>query len=299
MRERRVKESIVSIVRSATEQDSIKDALGMLPMNDIIRKRDKVVITPNWVGSKAPETATVVGPLTLQALIRCVKEYQPREIVIATGSGGDTKQVFHQVGYDRIIEEEKVTFIDLNYGPYVDLELEHDVIPNTKINQLIYNMDVLISFTQLKQHEEATMSASIKNVAMGWPPGEVHGFPKKNLGIHKDLHGFIAAMAKKLPIDLAIISADKTMIGTGPNNGIAVDTKGLVIASTDAIAADTVGARLLGFKPQAIHYLYSLYQDKIGEEDIENMMIRGLPLEEAERVFSMAAYGREIVVDKK
>jgi hypothetical protein len=55
---------------------------------------------------------------------------------------------------------------------------------------------------------------------MGWPPAEIHGFPKKELGIHKDLHGFIAAMAKKLPIDLAIISADKSMIGTGPNNGI-------------------------------------------------------------------------------
>ncbi|MDD3174687.1 MAG: DUF362 domain-containing protein, partial [Herbinix sp.] len=118
-------------------------------------------------------------------------------------------------------------------------------------------------------------------------------------GIHKDLHGFIAAMAKKLPIDLAIISADKTMIGTGPSDGIAVDTKGLIIASTDPVAADTIGARLLGFLPQAIQYLYTLYNCNIGEADLKNMIIRGLPIEEAEKIFSMAAYGREIILDKK
>ncbi|HWT74073.1 MAG TPA: DUF362 domain-containing protein [Mobilitalea sp.] len=299
MKNRRVSDAIVSIIRSDTEQASIKDALDLLPMNKIIKPGDQVVITPNWVGAKMPESATVVGPKTLQALIQYVKSFQPKEIVIATGSGEDTVKVFHQVGYDKIIEEEQVRFVDLNYGPYVDLDLDHAIIPKTKINQLIDQMDVLISFTQLKQHEEATMSASIKNVSMGWPPAEIHGFPKKQLGIHKDLHGFITAMAKKLPIDLAIISADKAMIGTGPNNGIAVDTQGLIIASTDPVAADTIGARLLGFLPQAIQYLYTLYQDGIGEAEVKKMTFKGLPLAEAERIFSMAAYGREIILDKK
>lgn len=92
---------------------------------------------------------------------------------------------------------------------------------------------------------------------------------------------------------------DKTMIGTGPNNGVAVDTKGLIIASTDPIAADTIGARLLGFRPQAIHYLYKLYNNHIGEADIDKMTLKGLPLDEAEKIFSMAAYGKEIVLDKK
>lgn len=298
MRERKVTEPIVSIARSSNEQASIKDALELLPMKAILHKGDRVVITPNWVTAKPPSTACVVGSGTLKTLIRYIKQFDPGNITIATGSGQDTKEVFHQVGYDEIIEEEQVRFIDLNYGPYTELELEHPVIPVTKINRLIEEVDVLVSFCQLKQHEEATISASIKNIAMGWPPAEIHGFPKKELGIHKDLHGFIAAMAKKLPIDLAIISADKSMIGTGPNNGIAVDTKGLIIASTDPVAADTVGARLLGFKPQAIHYLYTLYQSNIGEADIKKIRFQGVPLVEAERIFSMAAYGREIILDR-
>lgn len=82
-------------------------------------------------------------------------------------------------------------------------------------DKVIKEADVIISFTQLKYHEEATVTASIKNIAMGYPPASVHGFLKKQTGIHEDLHGFIRSFAKKVPIDLAIISLDKAMIGTG------------------------------------------------------------------------------------
>ena len=299
MRERKIKRPIVSITRNKIEQQSMVECLDLLPVGEIIHEHDKVVITPNWVANKPPCTGTVVGPDTLRSIIQYVKKFKPREIVIATGSGGgQTREIFETVGYEKIIREEEVTFIDLNYGPYIELELGHHIIKKTKINNLLEDMDVLISFTQLKQHEEATISGAIKNIALGWPPAEIHGFPKKNLGIHEDLHGFIVAMAKKIPIDLSIISVDKAMIGTGPTEGIAVNTEGLIIASTDPVAADTIAARLLGFLPQAVQYIYTLYLNKLGEADPKKMELKGLPLEEAEKIFSMAAYGQEIVLDK-
>ena len=299
MRQRKVAEPIVSISTNKSEQKSIVEALELLPINKIIKGESKVVITPNWVKASPPSTGTVVGPETLRELIKYVKTFNPREIVIATGSGGDdTKKVFSTIGYDRIIQEEGVKFIDLNYGPYMQLELDHNIITSTEINNLLEDTDVLISFTQLKQHEEATMSGSIKNIALAWPPGEIHGFPKKQLGIHEDLHGFIVAMAKRIPIDIAIISADKGMVGTGPSDGKAVNTEGLIIASTDPVAADAVGARLLGFLPQGVQYIYALHRAKVGEADPNNMTLRGIALEEAEKIFSVAAYGQEIMLDK-
>jgi len=299
VRDRKIKEPIVSITRNRIEQQSIIEGLELLPVSKIINKGDKVVITPNWVKAKPAYTGTVVGPETLRELIQYVKRFNPREIVVATGSGGDdTIKVFETIGYDKIIADEGIKFIDLNYGPYTELNLDHNIINKTKINNLIEDMDVLISFTQLKHHEEATISASIKNIALGWPPAEIHGFPKKQTGIHEDLHGFIIAMAKKVPIDLAIISVDKGMIGTGPSDGKAVNTEGLIIASTDPVAADAIGSRLLGFLPQAVQYIYTLYRDKLGEADPKNMTLKGITLEEAEKIFSMAAYGQEIVLDK-
>ncbi len=299
MRTRKVKTPIVTIMKDASEESSLMKALDLLPMTDIIKKGDRVVITPNWVNNNMPNTGTVVGPQTLQSLIRYLKKFNPSKITIATGSGGAaTPQVMTTVGYNKIIEEEQVEFIDLNYGPYIDMELDHHIVPITKINKLIEDLDVLISFTQLKHHEEATMSAGIKNIALGWPPAEVHGFPKKSLGIHEELHDFITAMGKKIPIDLTIVSADKAMIGTGPSSGKAVDSPGLIIAGTDPVAVDTIGARFLGFLPQAINYLYRLYKEGIGEAKPENMKLLGYNLEEAERLFSLLAYEQEIIMDK-
>ncbi|KXZ39509.1 Uncharacterized conserved protein, DUF362 family [Alkalithermobacter thermoalcaliphilus JW-YL-7 = DSM 7308] len=296
---RRIVEPIVSITKAHNESDSLKEALDLLPMTEIIKPNDTVVITPNWVKSNMPSTGTVVGPSTLRSLIKYIKNFNPSKIYIATGSGGDpTPKVMKDVGYDKVINDENVEFVDLNYGPYVTLDLDHHIITNTKINKILTELDVLISFTQLKQHEEATMSAGIKNIALGWPPAEIHGFPKKNLGIHDDLHGFIVAMAKKIPIDLTIVSTDKAMVGTGPSDGKPVDTNGLIIAGTDPVAVDTIGARLLGFLPQAVQYLYSLYNQNIGEAKPENMKLKGIPLKEAELIFSKSAFNFEIALDK-
>ncbi|WP_184308155.1 DUF362 domain-containing protein [Anaerosolibacter carboniphilus] len=299
-KERRVKEPIVALMKDRYEERSIINALELLPMDQIIKAGDVVVITPNWVKAKFPYTGTVVGPHTLQKLIQYIKTKNPKKIYIATGSGGDpTPKVMKAVGYDQIIQEEEVEFLDLNYGPYTELDLANGTVSSTKINKLIEEMDVLISFTQLKHHEEATVSAGIKNIALGWPPAEIHGFPKKDLGIHEDLHGFIVAMAKKIPIDLTIISADKTMIGTGPSDGKAVDTPGLIIAGTDPVATDTIGARLLGFLPQAVQYIYTLYKEGVGAAQPEKMVLRGITLEEAENIFSQAAYDQKIALDKE
>lgn len=291
MRSRKVKEPYVAITKAFTESKSLEKALDMLPIDRVIEKGDTVIITPNWVNDKGPKTGAVVGPKTLKTLIEYVKSKEPSKIYIATGSGGGkTPDIMTKVGYDKVISEENVEFIDLNYGPYVNLQLDHHIIKSTPINKIIDEADVIISFTQLKNHEEATITASIKNIAMGWPPAEIHGYPKKNTGIHEDLHGFIRAFANKVPIDLAIVSCDKAMVGTGPSSGKSVDTPGLIIASTDPVAADAVGARLLGFLPQAVAYLYGLYNDKVGEARVEKMDIKGLDIQEAEKIFSKAAY---------
>ncbi|MBS4537789.1 DUF362 domain-containing protein [Clostridium sp. D2Q-11] len=299
MRTRKVRESIVAIEKDNKEINSLEKCLRHLPLERIINENDRVVITPNWVKSKLPNTATVVGPETLDKLIKLLKKYNPGEIIVATGSGGDeTPKVMNYVGYDKVIKDNNVKFIDLNYGPYTEIEINHNNPSKTKINNILENMDVLVSFTQLKMHEEATMSAGIKNIALGWPPAEIHGFPKKDLGIHEDLHGFISAITERIPIDLTIISADKVMIGTGPSDGRAIDTNGIIVAGTDPISTDTIGARMLGFLPQAINYLYKLHKMGIGEAELKNVNLKGIPLEEIEREFSLKAYNKEVILDK-
>ena len=299
MRKRRIPEAKVAITKNRDESKAVAEALDLLKINKEINARDIVVITANWVSAMQPETADVVGNVTLKGIIEYVRSCNPVRIVVAAGSGGgDTLTVMKKIGYDKIIEETQAEFVDLNEGPFTEIKINHRKPASTKLNRLIDEMTFHISFTQLKIHEEATMSASIKNMALSWPPSTEHGAPKKDTGIHDDLHGFIAEMTRHIPIDLSIVSASPAMVGTGPHNGFAIHSD-MVICGTDPVAADTIGARLLGFKPQAVHYLYTLMNDKAGETDTDRIEMPGIPLAEAEKYFSESVFKtREVVVDR-
>ena len=297
MRDRRRNSPDVAITKSNDEILAINECFELLNATSLINSNDVVVITPNWVQQQKAETGIVVGPESLRAILQFVKKQNPKRIVVATGSGQkETSEIMKFSGFDKIIETEGVEFVDLNHGPFIRVNLNHNTIKSTNLNHLFEEMTFLISYTQLKHHEEATMSAAIKNIALGWPPAEEHGFPKKNLGIHEELHGFISAMAEAIPIDLSIVSASPAMIGTGPAKGIPRQT-GLVLAATDPVAVDTIAARLLGFKPQGVRYLFECSNKNIGVSDTTQMNIKGLDLKKAEEEFSYGAYGGKVVID--
>ncbi len=103
-------------------------------------------------------------------------------------------------------------------------------------------------------------------------------------------------MVKRFPIQLAIIVGHPAMIGTGPLGGNAFET-GLVIASTDAVAADVVGAQLLGFSPQAVRHLWEAGKLGLGETNKDKINFPALSMKDAIRRFTKAAYGREMTFE--
>jgi uncharacterized protein (DUF362 family) len=298
VRKRKLESNIVGIGKDANEGTAIRQALGYLPLINFINGDDVVVITCNMVNMNPPDKAVIVGPESLREIIRFFKEKKPKKVIAAGGSGGaNTKEVLKSFGYDIILNEENVAFVDLNSGPFIDIEIGGSVVKSTKINSLVNEATIMVSFTQLKTHEEATVSASIKNIALSWPPAEVHGYPKKNLGIHEDLHDFIYNMAKHIPIDMSIISMSPAMVGTGPSKGAPVRAN-MILAGLDPVACDTIGARFLGFRPQAVNYLFRCIKDGIGQGNIENIDLKGAKLVDVEKEFSKLAYGKEFSIDE-
>ncbi len=82
-------------------------------------------------------------------------------------------------------------------------------------------------------------------------------------------------MVKRFSIQLAIIVGHPAMIVTGPLGGKPVET-GLAIASRDFVAADAVGARLLGFYPQAVQHVIDAARLGLGQADLSQIQTKGL-----------------------
>jgi uncharacterized protein (DUF362 family) len=286
---------------------AISEALSHLPLEERVRGK-LVAVKPNETWASADDTTGVTQPDTLRSVLREVKRFGPRELVVTGGAGAaETDEVFRHSGMMQVVEEEGATFFDHNRPPFVEVELdyapERDVKGPQKtvmVNPRVLEYETLIALNQLKLHRTATVTLALKNIAMSFPGADYYGHPRSTEEhenwFFDDMHSFIAAMAKRFPIDVAITVGHPAMIATGPLGGHAVET-GLVIASTDPVAADVVGAKLLGFNVQAVRHIWEVERLGLGETRTDRMEFPALKLKEAIQAFTEAAYGERLTFE--
>jgi uncharacterized protein (DUF362 family) len=294
----------VVITHDQRIEEAITAALQHIPVATLVTGR-RVAVKPNDTWASEDDATGITQPDTLRAVLRAVKRHSPRELVVSGGAGAaETDDVFRIGGLMDVVEEEGADFVDHNRPPFVSVGLEYrpsaDVEgPQTSVmvNPRVLEYETLIALNQLKLHETATVTLALKNIAMSYPAADYYGHPRSTQkhanDFFADMHSFIAAMARRFPIDLAITVGHPAMIGTGPLGGHAIET-GIVIASTDALAADVVGARLLGFTSQAVRHLWEAARLGVGESDTNRMRFPALSLREAIGRFTEAAYGRRL-----
>jgi uncharacterized protein (DUF362 family) len=286
---------------------AIAAALAHLPLEERVRGK-LVAVKPNETWASADDISGVTQADTLRAVLQEVKRFGPRDLVVTGGAGAaETDEVFRHSGMMQVVEEEGAIFFDHNRPPFVEVELdyapERDVEGPQKavmVNPRVLEYETLIAVNQLKLHRTATVTLALKNIAMSYPAADYYGHPRSTKQhenwFFEDMHSFIAAMARRFPIDLAITVGHPAMIATGPLGGHAVET-GLVIASSDAVAADVVGAKLLGFNVQAVRHLWEVQRLGLGETDTDRMEFPALGLEEAIQAFTEAAYGERLTFE--
>lgn len=247
-------------------------------------------------------------PDSLRAVLRAVKRFEPRELVVTGGAGAaETDEVFRHAGLLEVCQDEGVELFDHNRPPFVGVSLSYGRDQEVRgpqrsvmVNPRVLRYETLIALNQLKLHAVATVTMALKNIAMSFPAADFYGHPRHNQKheheFFEDMHSFIAAMAKRFPISLAVTVGHPAMVATGPLGGHAVET-GLCIASTDAVAADVVGAKLLGFDAQGVRHLWEAGRLGLGETDLEKMSFPALSVEDAIPIFTEAAYGERLTFE--
>src|SRR5690349_21471064 len=282
----------IAIARDDKIERAIEEALHRLDVRSLITGK-LVAVKPNETWASPTDRTGVTQPDTLRAVLRFIKRYAPRELVVTGGAGAaETDDVFRVAGLMAVVEEEGARFFDHNRGPFVSVDLDYGRNaevrgPQTSVmvNPRVLEYETLIAVNQLKLHETATVTLALKNIAMSFPAADYYGHPRASERWHsnafyEDMHSFIAAMAKRFPIDLAVTVGHPAMIGTGPLGGHTVET-GIVIASRDALAADVVGARLLGFNVQGVRHLWEAGHLGLGATDTDRMEFPAMSLREA------------------
>ena len=224
-------------------------------------RQELVVVKPNLIINR-------LGPTTPVDIVEAVvAHYLPRHrVVVAEGSGWcETWDAFVELGYLALKIRYGVELVDLNYSETVTLERPGALVVKRFELPKILRGAYLISLALLKTHSLTGVSLSMKNM-LGVAKGELVPAGKKRrfhrLGIHESI---VDICAYRMP-DLAIIDGRLACIG-GELGGRLVPY-GVVIFSDDPVAADAVGASLLGLDPMDIRHLRLAHELGLGTADL-------------------------------
>ena len=278
-------ESSIQVVYQMLKQ--IIDAVGGL--KSVIKDGDKVVVRANACWAAKPDSGIAADPRVVEALMRLIRdETKPRELVVADRSsiGADTTEAFEVSG---------VGAAALRGGADRVLPLEKDQrvavqVPDAKVlfkpvhlAQTMLEADKLIYLSKMKTHKLTNVSLTMKmnQGSLDWYDAiRNHG---------ADMHQKMVDMLKVMRPHLSIIDGLWPMQGQGPGSPFPEDLIkdfNVLIASRDPVAADAVGAAIMGFEPKHdVPMLRGAEMEGLGVASLDQIDVVGTPIEQVRRPF--------------
>ncbi|MFH1112284.1 MAG: DUF362 domain-containing protein [Pseudomonadota bacterium] len=236
--------------------------------------RDKnVLIKPNVLRASEAEEGIVTHPALLHAVVRKVESMNPASITVGDNPGvfsyGANEASFKQTGlmdaaggYYRNIGNES---LQVDFNP--------DFVSTVSVSKAIMEADVIISLPKFKTHGLTVMTGAVKN-SFGFLPGaqkaKLHRIAGNPLRFHEVL---VDAFEVRVP-DLFIVDAVVGMEGNGPASPHLRDI-GLILASDNAVALDSVIAVMMGCDPAKLRFLQKARERGLGDYDLDKTEIVG------------------------
>lgn len=251
-------------------QDAVEKIFQAFPLA-IEGKR--VLIKPNVLRPARPEEAVTTHPAILEAVVRCVEARKPASIVVGDNPGlmgyGANEQSFERCGllaasrvyYRNIGLDAREVPFDPAYGG--SLSVSTDVL----------DADVVISVPKFKTHGLTGITGAIKN-SYGILPGAQKATLHKLSGGQARFHDVVVDVFRLRVPDLFIVDAVLGMQGNGPAS-TELRWIGRVLAADNAVAMDSVMARMMGADPEKLRFLTRAATLGLGSYALEDLDIQG------------------------
>ncbi len=254
-----------------TCRDAVDQVFAAFPV-DVEGKR--VAVKPNALRECDPDREAVVTHYKLlKSVIEKLETLKPSRIVVGdsvgTTSYGNSDHVFH---ISRQKEAAGPYYRNLNKRLVV-VDLEEPFKRKVALLKDILEADVYISVPKMKTHGQAMISGGIKNnygLLAGAQKSWFHYYsvdPKKFARV-------IIELFRIRPPDLVIMDGILSMEGYGPGSP---ETRWVnkILASDDAVALDTVEAKIVGFSVEEVPCLSIARELGLGETDLSCIEIVG------------------------
>jgi uncharacterized protein (DUF362 family)/Pyruvate/2-oxoacid:ferredoxin oxidoreductase delta subunit len=233
----------------------------------------KILIKPNLLRASEAKEGIVTHPAVLRAVVEKVETMDPVSIVV-----GDNPGLF---GYGENEESFKITgLMEAAKGYYQNIgndsqkvDFNADFMPTVSLSRIVLDADIIISLPKFKTHGLTVITGAIKN-SYGFLPGAQKANLHKAAGSPERFHEVIVNVFRLRVPDLFILDAVVGMEGNGPASPD-LRNIGLILASSNAVALDSVMAMMMGCDPGRLHFLRKAKEAGLGDYDRSTIEVIG------------------------
>jgi uncharacterized protein (DUF362 family)/ferredoxin len=243
----------------------------------------RVLLKPNCLSAHhGPDQPINTRAEVVEAVGRYLVDHHPVSLVIADsggmGSYGKTKRAYTLMGLDRVADQLKARLVNLEEIGIMELHSPAGkILPHFKVTSLLNEIDVIVNLPKLKTHILTGITGAVKNF-LGLLPGSlkraVHVTAPSGPSMALALVDILAGIKVKVPRILNLMDGIIAMEGAGPTHGQPRQT-GWLMASTDPVALDVVGATMMGFDPARIGTIIQAAGAGLGTADPSRIELLG------------------------
>ena len=280
-----MKKHAVSIVRYEKPFDSVAKAVALSRGLDHLPNGAKVFIKPNivfWTKSVPfPKWGVITTSRVVEDMVVLLKERGIDNIAIGEGTViakpkdlETPAHAFKTLGYDVLEKRYGVKYFNTFERPFQKIHLGEGVTLN--FNRDILESDFVVNLPVLKTHTQTTVSLGIKNLK-----GTIDLSSRKKCHTPKpgfDLHRMVSKLFLPMPPMFTLLDGIYTA-ELGPNVDGVARRSNLLVASSDLLSADMVGAKVLGFEPGTVPYVVHAAQSLDRPTDLSDVEVVGEPIE--------------------
>lgn len=273
--------SRVAIVSYEKPLDSVRRAVDLCHGLDRLPANARVFIKPNivfWTKEVLfPKWGVITTSRVVEDMVILLKERGIDDITIGEGmvtlhpkDRETPSHAFESLGYNVLKKRYGIKPINVFERPFEKVDLGDQIVFN--FNSDILHSDFVVNLPVLKTHAQAVVSLGIKNlkgmIDINSRKKSHSADPNKGLNYH------LARLANRMPPMLVLLDGIYTN-ERGPSFDGRIRRSNIVIASSDILSADMVGAKVLGHDPANIPHLVYAAQNRQRALDFSDIEVAG------------------------
>ena len=259
---------VLAAVEGESPYAITKEAIAMLGgMKTFVGKGDKVVIKPNIGWDRTPEMAACTNPEVVKALVELVLDAGAKKAIVIDNTTNQAKRCYVRSGIQEAVKQAggDMLFVDDHRIKKTALKgawlKEWDVVLD------VVEADKIINVPIAKHHSLCRLTMGMKN----WL-GAIGGARNQ---LHQSLDQAVVDLSAFFKPQLTVLDAYRILVRNGPQGGRISDTQLVktVVAGTDPVAVDAMGAAFFEVAPRELPYLRLARERGLGEFELEKVRL--------------------------